>query len=266
MVDLVAARVKPQLPDGAIALVRMAQSLSSDGPVVGLPSARRALAIAPHPDDETIGPGGTLALLAATGSEVTVVTLTDGESTPGSGSPASSVGRRRRQEAARACAMLGVPPPRPLGFPDGRVGEHVAEIARALRALTDEIEPDLLFIPWFGDGHVDHRAVTVALDRSGVVGPQIWGYEVWTPLPANRLVDVTSVISRKSEAIAEHGTAARSFDVSAMLGLNRYRSAHGLAGEGWAEAFLALPLERYLALASAHMGEWTRSRGHGELE
>ncbi|MFJ5798523.1 PIG-L deacetylase family protein [Streptomyces decoyicus] len=54
-------------------------------PEFPLPTAGRAVVIAAHPDDEVLGFGGSLSLLAASGLDLTVITVTDG----GPGSPNS---------------------------------------------------------------------------------------------------------------------------------------------------------------------------------
>jgi LmbE family N-acetylglucosaminyl deacetylase len=123
-------------------------------------------------------------------------------------------------------------------------------LASAIAALLADLQPDVLMLPWFLDGHDDHRALSDALAAvSGL--PQdleVWGYETWTALIPNRIVDVSTVVDRKRAAIAAHATAHLAFDVSAGLGLSRWRSIHGLMGRGHAEAFLALPSARYVAL------------------
>lgn len=239
------------MPDGAWPALRAVASLGGDGPLVGLPSLARALVLAPHPDDETIGPGGTVARLAASGTEVEVVILTDGEATPGTGLGMREVARRRRSEAVEACCRLGVGPPHFSGHPDGGLEQRVAELAGELGALVPGLAPEAVFLPWFGDGHPDHLAVTSALARAGLPDRvDVWAYETWTPLPANHLVDISPVIDLKRQALAAHRTASGAFDIEAMVGLNRYRSVHGLAGQGWAEAFLVAPAERYRSLAA----------------
>jgi LmbE family N-acetylglucosaminyl deacetylase len=111
---------------------------------------------------------------------------------------------------------------------------------------------EALFLPWFLDGHPDHQALSAAL---AMVTPppsvDVWAYETWTPLPANRLVDITSVIETKRAAVAAHATAHLAFDVGATIGLNRWRSIHGLMGNGYAEAFMAGPVAEYLAARDA---------------
>src|SRR5581483_6312829 len=94
-----------------------------------------------------------------------------------------------------------------------------------------------IFVPWFLDGHGDHRALSEAVQLAEP-DAELWGYETWTALPANRMVDVTRVWPRKESAIACHVTAAQAFDLRAGLGLNRWRSLHGLMGRGYAEGFL----------------------------
>ena len=73
------------------------------------------------------------------------------------------------------------------------------------------------------------------------------------PLEVRRVdlltIAADAVHDAKASALRTHALASQAFDLEAMLGLSRYRSVHGLMGRGHAEAFLAGPLEEYLALA-----------------
>jgi LmbE family N-acetylglucosaminyl deacetylase len=229
------ARVKPLVPESAWPILTTLRSFAGDGPVVGVPTFRRVLALGAHPDDEVVGCGGLLALLADAGATVDVCFATDGEATRGSALPAAEVGRRRRAEAEAACRILGTRAPRFLGLPDGALGDHHAALAAALAALVDELQPEVVIAPWAHDGHPDHRAVHAAIPA----GVAVWGYETWAPLPPSWVVDVTSVYARKEQALACYETAHLAFDVGAMLALNRYRSVHGLLGNGYAEAYFS---------------------------
>jgi LmbE family N-acetylglucosaminyl deacetylase len=220
--------------------------------VVGLPKVSRALIVAPHPDDESIGCGGTAALLAAAGTDVTVVIATDGEATRGSDLPPASLAARRREEAMRAARLLGVRAPTFLGLPDGALSDRTAELCRALTAELRRALPELLLVPSPLEEHPDHRAVNTALLQAGLDGAfEVWGYETSTPLPANRIVDITAVLAQKEAALAAHATASLAFDITAIVGLNRYRSVHGLMGRGWAEAYLGGSAAEYLSLVGA---------------
>jgi LmbE family N-acetylglucosaminyl deacetylase len=209
------------------------------------------MVLAPHPDDESLGCGGTMALLSAAGAEVTLVVATDGEATHGSARSAHDTARSRRDEAHEAGRVLGAEV-RLLGHADGALADTTGALAADVAALLQERRPEVLFLPWFLDGHPDHRALSTALALVSRLpeGLEVWAYETWTALVPNRLVDITSVISRKEEALAVHRTAAQAFDLTAGLGLSRWRSVHGLLGRGHAEAFLALPVADYLALAA----------------
>ena len=245
-------RARTLIPADLRRLARTLRSLGGTEPVTGLPRLRRVLVVAPHPDDESLGCGGTMALLADQGASVTVITATDGEATRGSRVSPQETARLRRAEAERAAEVTGVTP-RFLGLADGRLSEQMGELTAALSGALAELEPEAVFAPWLLDGTSDHRAVADALGDALANGgadrrPQVWGYEVWTALIPNRIVDITSVIERKRAALAAHETAALALDLSAGEGLGRWRTMHSLGGRGWAEAFLASSAEQYRAL------------------
>jgi LmbE family N-acetylglucosaminyl deacetylase len=227
------ARTKPLVPEAAWPVLDSLRSFAGDGPIVGTPNFRRVLALAAHPDDEVVGCGGLLALLADHGAEVHVAFATDGEATIGSAATPAEVARRRRAEAEAAARVLGTKPPTFLGHPDGAVDAEA--LGPDVRRLIDELRPEVVIAPWEHDGHRDHRAVAASIPG----GVEVWGYETWTPLVPNRLVDVSSTFARKEQALACYETAHLAFDVGAMLALNRYRSVHGLSGRGHAEAYAA---------------------------
>lgn len=251
VLDRLVARVAERLPPDLERPLLQLRSLPPGRPTIGLPRARRALVLAPHPDDETLACGGTIAALAAAGCAVRVLVVTDGEGTKVDLAP-DDVRRRRRAEVATACEALGVGPPILLGFPDGDVARRTVPLAREVAAQLTSFEPDVVLLPWFGDGHADHAAVNHALaDADTAAEPLVLGGETWTPAPITRLVDVTGSEGALRAAVAAHATAAVSFDLEAMLGLKRYRSVHGLRGRGLAEGFLAAPLPDYRHLVDA---------------
>ena len=243
------ARTKPLVPDAAWPVLTSFRSLVGDGPILAMPPFRTVLVLAAHPDDETAGCGGTMALLADAGATVEVAIATSGEGTIGADLDPGEVARRREGEARRACGVLGSRQPRFLSHPDGGLPSSLEVLSRDLGALVADVSPEAIFLPWFLDGHPDHQALGRALERcGGLDGIELWGYETWTPLPPNRLVDITGVYERKERALAAYETAHLAFDVSAMLGINRYRSAHAQIGRGYAEAFLAAPAAEWFAL------------------
>ncbi len=223
-------------------VIELASLLPTAHPLTVLPRVRRALVIAPHPDDETLGCGGTLARLTDAGTEVTLVLVTDGEATRGAARPPVATGRARLGEARRAGDHLGIASVVSLALPDGAVSHHLEALAAALIEVADLVRPGLVLLPWPSDDHPDHRAVATALARRPLSArPELWGYEVHTPiLRPDRVIDVTEVTGRVDAAVAEHVSAAAAFDLSAVRGLQRYRSLATAAGSGHAEAFVTL--------------------------
>ncbi len=134
--------------------------------------------LAPHPDDETLALGGTLADLADRAATVTVVVATHGGSGPGS--------TERRIEAERAIAILGAHIKTVWwNLPDGDLHNSVAEMTERLLELVDA--QTLLLAPIECDGHSDHEALAaaaeaVARDRdAALLQYPIWLWHWATP-------------------------------------------------------------------------------------
>jgi N-acetylglucosamine malate deacetylase 1 len=253
-----AARNRHRLPSRLLGtVVELATLLPIDAPLAVLPAVRRVLVVAPHPDDETIGCGGTIARLAAAGAKVDVVVVTDGEATIGSAGAPEVVAARRRQEVNAACALLGAQPPTHLGLPDGRVSSAVSRLAEGLQRALERTDPQLLLVPWVLEAHPDHRAVTAALAQLDPCGADLWGYEAHTPIPLpDRVIDISRTADRKREALRAHATAGLAFELEASLGLARWRSLSTRAGAGHAEAFLTSPWDILPDLVRAAARAW----------
>lgn len=241
----VSRRFAYRLPTGLHAHLRTLGRLGSSHPKVGLPSTdERVCVLAAHPDDESLGCGGTIAGLTARGTDVAVVIVTDGDALLVS-DERGDLASRRRAEAEEACRVLGVTPPRFLGFPDRELGKVRAEAALSLAAALGDIAPTVVMLPWFGDSNDDHRALNLVLaDIPLAEGTEVWGYEIWAPLVVNRLVDITGVLERKQRALEAHASDTL-LDLHAVLGLNRYRAETGRLVGTHAEAFLQAPAGLY---------------------
>jgi LmbE family N-acetylglucosaminyl deacetylase len=208
----------------------------------------RVLVLAPHPDDESIGCGGSLALHASRGDAVRVVLLTSGEQ-GGHGVPPAEAGAVREREAAAACAVLGVERPDFWRQPDGALRASERLIGR-LSALLHEWRPSLVYAPHRAEAHPDHRAASdllAAVLLKATEHPQVRLYEIWTPLQRfDEVIDITEVIDTKVQAIRAHETQCRvmRFDDAARA-LNRYRGEmHSWPGGEYAEVFAAFSGDR----------------------
>jgi N-acetylglucosamine malate deacetylase 1 len=108
--------------------------------------------IGPHPDDQELAMGGTVAMLVAGGHRVTLVDVTTGEPTPFGSEEV------RAREAAAAAKVLGVK--RVAAGLKNREVVHSIEARHKVAAIYRQLRPDLLFVPYPQDAHPDHLAVT----------------------------------------------------------------------------------------------------------
>lgn len=156
-----------------------------------VPPGARAVIVAPHPDDEILACGGLLQLLAAQGSEVLLVAVTDGDAShPDSPLwPRERLRRVRPQESAQALATLALAlAPQAwlrLRLPDGGVAGMAPTLASL---LAEQLLPgDRVFSTWRLDGHPDHEACgwacASACSASGatLVEMPVWGWHWAAP-------------------------------------------------------------------------------------
>ncbi|MQA32367.1 PIG-L deacetylase family protein [Modestobacter roseus] len=146
------------------------------------PAWTRVAVCAAHPDDEVLGAGGVLALLAGAGIALHLVAATDGEgSHPGSAVlSAAELATRRVAETRDALAELGVAATTTrLALPDSGLAAREPELTAALAAAVEGA--DAVLAPWTGDAHPDHEAVGRAAVAAGrALGVPVWQYPVWT--------------------------------------------------------------------------------------
>jgi LmbE family N-acetylglucosaminyl deacetylase len=187
------------------------------------------LVVAPHPDDESIGCGGTICLHRLRGEPVRVVFLTSGERGI-EGLSAESACKLREDEAVEALAVLGVEGMDFLRLPDLGVSGVIEVGARRLAAILQEHRPGVIYLPHPEEAHPDHEAA-LPLVRAGLAlrgdgqGPELRGYEVWTPLTVyDWPEDIDAVMRTKLRAIRCYRSQLRAFAYDrAMRGLNQYR-------------------------------------------
>jgi bacillithiol biosynthesis deacetylase BshB1 len=115
------------------------------------------LVVGPHPDDQELGMGGTIARFAQQGHRVHLLDMTNGEPTP-LGSP-----EQREKEWTEATHLLdggtGNVTRELLGLPN-RFVEHTIEARHAVAGVIRRHQAELVFVPFFEDAHPDHLATT----------------------------------------------------------------------------------------------------------
>ena len=213
---------------------------------------KRILVIAPHPDDETLGAGGTIAKFSDQGHQVAVLVVS-GHLPP--------VYRREDyeisvKEAKRAFEILGVAESRFLEIPATMVGEQPVHVVnRKIGEFVKDISPQIVLCP-FPDRHVDHRAVfesVMVATRPVAAGRGIEVLAAYETLSEthwnaahiepnfvpNWVVDITAQIDRKISALNCYESqipvfpGARSIDAVDALAKFRGTQAGFSFGEGF---------------------------------
>lgn len=211
----------------------------------------RVVVLAPHPDDELIGCGGTLCRLLSAGAEVSVLHATDGRRLHSLRDlPDARRKTVRLEEAARVAAALGAQ----LVLwqqEDGRLQcarETIAELAR----LLGELRPTHVFTPFLGDPHADHRTVSRILGGALAVArlqTQVLQYEVWSLVPANLYCDITAQAETLERLLLLYERAMRADDLVHFCENRNLARALDLTGRpGYVEAFLSTKSDEFREL------------------
>jgi LmbE family N-acetylglucosaminyl deacetylase len=214
----------------------------------------KVLVFSPHPDDDLIGCGGSIAKQLKKGNEVKIVYMTSGEA----GSLKYSkeeLGGIREEEMKKAASFLGVSGLVFLRNADGYLEYDQDNLIKIVNIIREE-KPDLIYLPHEKDNHRDHintyKLVNDAIMRAA--GPwfqeccahswqvkTVLCYEVWTPLQEISYVeDISDFIELKVKALKYHESQLKDINYDeAVKCLNRYRGI--MTGQGrYCECFQVL--------------------------
>jgi LmbE family N-acetylglucosaminyl deacetylase len=217
----------------------------------------KILVIAPHPDDETLGCGGTLIRHKAEGDEIHWIVVTVAHDAQWD----SECIKQKAQEVSNVAEGYGMASIEKLDFPTARLDQiPMTQMIDSLRQRIESIRPDIVYLVHDGDVHTDHHIVfTATLSVLKTFYMKKWGvrrvlsYEVLSSTEAappqsfrvfvpNVYVDVTSFIDRKLELMSMYKTEVQQDPYprgsSAIRALARYRGAS--IGVDYAEAFMLI--------------------------
>jgi N-acetylglucosamine malate deacetylase 1 len=216
--------------------------------MINLP--KRMAVIAPHPDDETLGAGATIARFADAGVEVSVL-IVSGHLPP---LYPKGIFEASQLEANAALQVLGAKHWEFLKIPATKVHDvPVAELNGKILKFLKEIEPAVVLLP-FPDRHIDHRIIfdssVVACRPVHPLFPRlVLAYETLSETHWNVpgiepafgpefYVDVTNYMDRKKAALECYKSQIRDApfrSVEACMALGKFRGSQN--GCGYAEAF-----------------------------
>jgi LmbE family N-acetylglucosaminyl deacetylase len=211
----------------------------------------KVLVIAAHPDDETIGAGGAIARLAASGDQVTLWIATDTYEPRWE----AAEKEKRRAQAESAAQILGITDLRFGGLKTMHLSAMPAiDLANAVSGVVNKVKPEVLLAPPPVDVNSDHSALFDAalVAARGLPGNPIrrfYAYEIGTTtrfaaparaFAANTYVDITDTFQTKLSALAAYESETREFPhPRSPEGLDIIARERGLAaGFARAEAFM----------------------------
>ncbi len=216
------------------------------------------LIIAAHPDDETLGCGGTIARLTAEGRAVHIAFMADGVGARESGGlPDPQLLVERRQMTMLACELLGAQPPSFGTYPDNQMDTvPLLHVVQAVESLLRAIRPDTVITHHAGDVNIDHQKVhqaVVTACRPQMPQPvrTLLFFETpssteWQPpgsgavFMPNWFVDITTTLSRKQDALVCYAPELRDWphprSPQGIEHLARWRGS--MVGVAAAEAFM----------------------------
>ncbi|MUV37323.1 hypothetical protein JNUCC1_01129 [Lentibacillus sp. JNUCC-1] len=194
-------------------------------------NAKRILVLAPHADDETIGPGGVIRKHANDGAEIHCAFITDGSNSVSDLSRDELIEARLKEtEAVRS--ILGIHMIHYLGLPDGHVFN--TEYAQGIfQDLIDTVKPDIIYCTSFIDAHPDHTAtagiLASVLENTEQRDLIIRLYEVNCPIPPeyiNCVMDISETLKEKEAAVDVFASQTIAFDGFIELNKKKAQLVH----------------------------------------
>ena len=209
------------------------------------------LVISAHPDDETIGCGGTIAKHISQGDSVYVMSFTDGVSSRG-GHIDYAASKDRVNASEMAAKLLGFSWISRGEYPDNMLDTiPILDLAKNIEAVKKKYSPDIIYTHSYADLNVDHRKVHEAtliafrpqpketwqeIRAYEVASSTEWGMQSFTP---NLFINIDEFIEIKKEALACYWMELRDTphprSISSIECINRVRGSQ--AGFNYSEAF-----------------------------
>ncbi|MAG44512.1 hypothetical protein CL633_01350 [bacterium] len=215
---------------------------------------KKVLVIAPHPDDEVIGCGGTIAKVSSENIHVDVAFMVAGWSGVQELDKKQAIAIRQ-DEAKEAGRILGIKNFYFLEFEDFNF-VYSNDAVKAVIKVIRESNPTAIWFPHEADGDFEHKVTHQVTKEACWIAStscfaelgeptfnikQLLCYEVWTPMLRSQLkVDITPFIEQKLKALRCYKSQLASIKYDeAIMGLNRYRGAMSSISK-YAEAFQML--------------------------
>jgi SAM-dependent methyltransferase len=222
---------------------------------------QRVLVFSPHPDDELIACGGTVARMQANGTQATVVQISCGDKCHALRHEPQSVRETLRPRESEDVAEL-------MGFHElvlwrehDRAFPTDAPAVQRMAELIQRVRPGLIFLPFVHDPHPDHISTNLMLAQAvhhpnvAELAPRIAGCEIATLIPANRLCVIDDTWDLKCRGLMRYRAGMKAVDFIALCELHHAWHAWRLRQHrGLVEIFYETSAEAYADLVLASHG------------
>lgn len=215
---------------------------------------KKILILCAHPDDETLGLGGTIVMNSRRNHEIMVVFFTDGQSARDSSIKKI---KKRQQNAKDACKILGIDKIEFLNYKDQLLDTiPVVELTKKIEHIIRKWSPEQIYTHYWGDTNQDHRKVFEASLIASRPHPkseikQIICYETpssseWTyfaqGFTPNMFVKINETLEAKINALKKYESEVEEFphprSVESII--NRSKFWGSSVGLNHAEAFISI--------------------------
>lgn len=212
----------------------------------------KILIIGAHPDDESLGLGGSIKKFSDEGSEIFFLCFTDGQY----GRDTSESGITERENQARkACSILGINNSKFHRYHDQKLDSvSLIDLVKNIEEVLNSFKPNIVFTHFWGDVNQDHRRVFEACliatrpTPKNIINEVIcfetpssteWGLKTFSP---NYFVDISETLDKKIEAIKQYKKEINDYPHPRSLEAIKNRASYWgtKVGKKFAESFVVL--------------------------
>jgi N-acetylglucosamine malate deacetylase 1 len=210
---------------------------------IEIPNDKKILVLAPHPDDEILGAAGLIINGNNNNCHVTVVYLTSGSNIDSD---------TREKEARSVCDKANIDSIYFLHIEDGGIG-NIDINTTDLQKIIDFCDPDIVSLPFIFDEHDDHVYTNKLISQVFFKNSQkvdFWAYQIYSSMPANVIIDITSIIEQKFDLMSMYKSQLNDFDfINWNKGLNAWNSRYLKSKKGkYAEQYFVVPFDQYIEI------------------
>lgn len=189
---------------------------------------KKILIIAAHPDDETLGCGGTISRLVSEGAKAYTLILGEGITSRDekrNRDKRNEEIQKLKQQIEKANELIGVSKIFSFDFPDNRFDSiPLLDIVKKIEEIKKQVKPDVIFTHFKNDLNIDHKktyesVITATRPLKNETVKTIYSFEVlssteWnypTTFSPNVFFDITKTIDKKIAAMKCYKNELRSF-------------------------------------------------------